>query len=231
VSAWTSLSGLHKNGVAGDITGFDACSNDSLAGVAVPDGLMTGKDEAITGDPDVLEMGTKEEMADAIKIDWNGIVNATNPAIAPDYIVCLPGTYGYDPDWGPCVPWPSSTLFANPDFWPTIVINGSSPLPTDGKGTLIVTGNLTFGGGDKWDGIILVGGMIKDNGSGNIAGAVVTGLNIKRPEPWPDTVDVSSKAEGTKDYTFDSCKVAAAAAGQSKLSHIPNAWIDNWTSW
>jgi hypothetical protein len=33
-------------------------------------------------------------------------------------------------------------------YWPIIVINGSAALPTDGRGTLIVTGVLTFGGGD-----------------------------------------------------------------------------------
>jgi hypothetical protein len=79
---------------------------------------------------------------------------------------------------------------------------------------LIVTGNLTFGGGDKWDGIIMVGGMITDNGSGNIAGAVVSGLNVLSARRSRQ----SSKANGTKDYTYDSCKSQSAANGMAKLN-------------
>jgi hypothetical protein len=113
------------------------------------------------------------------------------------------------------------------NYWPTIVINGSAALPSDGRGTLIVTGDLTFGGGDEWDGIIMVGGAITDNGSGNIAGAVVSGLNVLKGM----TVGQSSKANGTKDYAYDSCAVANAAANQSRLVGQRNAWVDNWTNW
>lgn len=199
----------------------------------MPTGELEGKDEALIGDPDVLEMGTRTEMASQIHIDWVNIVNPLAPAIGADIVVCLSGTYGFDPNWGPCESWPTSAQWSDyiaNDYWPTIVINGSSALPSDGQGTLIVTGDLTFGGGDMWDGIIMVGGKITDNGSGNIAGAVVSGLNIKRPDPWPSTVGESSRADGTKDYTFDSCAVANAADGQSRLVQLSNAWVDTW-SW
>ncbi|HUF51260.1 MAG TPA: hypothetical protein VMN60_10525 [Longimicrobiales bacterium] len=224
IGSWTSLSGLDKAGSAGDISGSDACTGDVTAGVATPTGMLTGKDEAISGDPDHLEMGTQEEMAAQIKIDWVGITTATNPSIEPDIIVCVSGTYGYDATWSPCGSWPASFPTG---YWPTIVINGSSSLPTSGRGTLIVTGDLTFGGNDKWEGIILVGGKITDNGSGDIAGAVVSGLNVLKGMP----VGESSKANGTKDYTFDSCAVTNAASNQSKLLSVQNAWVDNWTHW
>src|SRR5690606_11678735 len=211
LSSWTSLSGLHKNGNAGDITGYDACTGDAVAGVATPDGMLTGKDAAITGDPQHLEMGTVDEMAAEIKIDWPNIAKPVAPSIAPDHVVCMPGTDAYDSNYTNCSSWPSASQFTDPNYWPVIVINGSSPLPTDGRGVLIVTGDLTFGGGDTWDGIILVGGKITDNGSGNIAGAVVSGLNVLKGMP----VGASSKADGTKDYTYDSCIVSNAANGMA----------------
>jgi hypothetical protein len=230
LSAWTALSGLRKAGVSGSISGYDACGTAVLPGVAVPDGQYTqnGSGDPIKGDPPVQEMGTQLEMADQINIDWESLRHPTAPSLAPEITYCVPGTYGYDAARGPCGPFPSEATFtADPDYWPVIVINGSSALPAIGRGFLIVTGDLTFGGGDKWDGIIMVGGKITDNGSGNIAGAVMTGLNILLGE----TVDESSKAWGTKDYAYDSCKVASAAAGAGRLFAIPNAWTDTWLTW
>lgn len=223
LSSWTSLSGLNKAGAAGDISGFDACTGNAVAGVATPTGGLTGKDESISGSPQNLEMGTPAQMAAQIKIDWNGISNPITPAISPDYTVCLSGTHGFDAQWSNCGSWPQNPVFSS--AWPTIVINGSSALPSNGRGVLIVTGDLTFGGGDTWDGIILVGGKITDNGSGNIAGAVVSGLNVLKG--W--TVGESSKANGTKDYTYDSCAVASATTGLAKLQAMTNAWVDTWT--
>ncbi|HEX2165878.1 MAG TPA: hypothetical protein VHG09_01450, partial [Longimicrobiales bacterium] len=68
---------------------------------------------------------------------------------------------------------------------------------------------------------------IVDNGSGNISGAVVSGLNVLKGE----TVGESSKANGTKDYTYDSCIVEAAANGMAKLVAISNTWADNLSTW
>jgi hypothetical protein len=165
-------------------------------------------------------------MAAAIKIDWAGIVSTTNPLIAADIIYCKEGTYGYDAARTPCGAFPASTAFTT-SYWPTIIINGSSALPADGHGMLIVTGNLTLGGGDVWDGIIMVGGIITDNGNGGIGGTVLTGLNVKLGEDVPQ----SSKANGTKDYNFDSCKVSNATNAMSKIKGVKNAWMDNWNAW
>jgi hypothetical protein len=231
LSSWTSLSGIDKQGSSGIISGFDQCTATVLPGVAVPDGGYTqsGSGEPIKGEPPKDYMGTQEEMAAQIDIDWHGITNPAGPAITPDIVICKPGTYGYIDGWGPCGSWPTSAQFADPNFWPTIVVNGSlSPsLPADGKGTLIVTGDLSLGGGDKWSGIIMVGGIITDNGSGLITGAVVTGLNVLKGH----TVGQSSKANGTKDYLYDSCAVEQAALRQGKLAQIANAWSDNWSAW
>ncbi|MGH7449691.1 MAG: hypothetical protein ACRELT_19105 [Longimicrobiales bacterium] len=227
LSSWTSLSGLQKSGSSGNITGFDGCTGNAVAGVATPDSLLTGKDASISGSPQHLEMGTIAQMAAGIKIDWPNIAKPVAPAIVPDEVVCMPGTYAYDAAYTNCTSWSASSKFTNTSYWPTILINGSSSLPSDGRGVLIVTGDLTFGGGDKWDGIILVGGKITDNGSGNIAGAVVSGLNVLKGM----TVGASSKANGTKDYTFDSCIVSSAANGMAKLNPISNTWADNLSTW
>ena len=233
LSSWTSLSGLYKAGVAGDMTGTDGgtcadAAGTTLAGVAVPSGTFTGHDDAITGDPPIREMGTPTQMADQIKIDWVGMTNPLDPAIQPTHIYC-PGGTGYDPAWGPCTGYPPSTSWSDPDFWPVILVNGSTPLPSPGKGrgTLIVTGDLTFGGADEWNGIILVGNRIIDNGSGNISGAVVSGLNVKKGM----TVGLSSRANGTKDYTYNSCDVARAANAFARMIPMRNAWLDSWPGW
>jgi hypothetical protein len=231
LSSWTSLSGLVKNGSSGVITGHDACSGAALPGVALPQSTYNqqGTGNVVFGEPQAIrEMGTPSQMAGQIEIDWAGISHPTAPTLAPDIVACRPATYGYDAARGPCGTFPSASTFSNnPNYWPVIVVNGSSALPANGRGFLIVTGDLTFGGGDKWDGIIMVGGKIVDNGSGNIAGAVISGLNVLKGDP----VGESSVANGTKDYIYDSCKVANAANGAGRLVAVPNAWADNWLTW
>lgn len=230
-ASWTSLSGLIKNGDDGLITGYDACTADAVAGVAVPNGgyEQKGAGEPIHGEPPVDSMGTPEQMATKINIDWESIRDPNSPSVTPDRVICVPGSVGYDANRGPCGTYPTQEEFANPDYWPTIVINGSAPLPKPGwgRGTLIVTGNLSLGGEDKWNGIILVGGMITDNGNGQVEGAVISGLDVKLGEP----VGASSKANGEKDYIYNSCDIQSAMAAMARLSQIPNAWADNWSTW
>ena len=222
VSSWTSLSGLRKAGASGTIAGADgaspACSDEGVvAGVAVPDGGFNGSDNAISGDPPIDEMGTAEEMADQINIDWNGIVNEDDMTfditIPPD-LFPTPAQFAADPDW-----------------WPTIYVDNQggefNPSSIDGRGTLVVRGDLNLDGGDRWAGIILVGGAITDNGTGDISGAVVSGLNIKLGE----TVGESSRANGTKEYQYDSCAVMNAASQFSTLVPMTNTWIDNWAAY
>jgi hypothetical protein len=230
LSSWTSLNTLNKSGDAGSISGIDPCTGTSVAGVATPTGGLTGKTDLIVGDPQHLQMGnTLDSIKDHVKIDWLAITDTAAPAIDPDVMVCTPGTYGYtDASWGghSCGSWPSS--FAN---WPVILVNGSlTPnLPSNGQGTLIVTGDLDIGGNQYWDGIILVGGRIHDKGNGGITGAVISGLNVLKGE----TVGMSivDEASGTKDYQYDSCTVANAMANMSRLEPLDNAWIDNWKTW
>jgi hypothetical protein len=209
-SAWTALGGLKKNGSSGTVSGVDNCSAaPTVAGVAVPTGMWDVSGSFTPGGlPPVLEMGTKPEMAAAIPIDWDAIVNQN--AIQPDIII--PGDT-----------WPS---FADPNYWPVIRVNGHYSVPGDGRGILIVTGNATISGSKQWQGIVLAGGTLEANGNNTVEGAVVSGLNEKL---YPGTVGESDVGNGTKTYVYDSCNVAAALARGGSLRVIEGTWSDNWT--
>jgi hypothetical protein len=220
-AAWTSITGLKKNGGSGTISGFDACSAaPSVAGVGVPqvtDGgspgySQNGGSPVPTGTPPIAYLGASPAAAaTAVTIDWNGIVNGG--ALPADY--SLTGTSG----------WPSS--FTN---WPTIYVN-NGPTGTlslnpgySGRGLLVVRGNLVVSGSFSWDGVILVGGTLRSNGNNTVLGAVVSGLNLKLGEAVPE----SDLGNGTKTYQYSSCNVSSALAGFSALTPIANAWVDNW---
>lgn len=229
LSSWTSLSGIDKSGASGSISGTDGCgSGVTLAGATEPSGgYVSGKKGPFTGSPGIDTTRNQDQLAAAVKIDWAGITSTASPAINADIIYCRAGTNRYDAARTPCGAWPASSAFTA-SYWPTILINGSSSLPGDGHGLLIVTGDLTLGGGDRWDGIILVGGVLTDNGNGGVSGAVVTGLNVLLNLP----VDPStSLAHGTKDYQYNSCNVASAASSMVKLAAVNNAWMDSWNAW
>jgi hypothetical protein len=243
LSSWTSLSGVFANGAAGDFDGVDAAGTQcddgvTRAGIAVPDGTATStgtdnehiKDRS-NGDPDIGYLGTKQEAADAMDIDWAGIIDPANPAISPAFVRCgLSSSSGYNSGWQPrCGSWPTQTQFEN---YPTVLINGSMSLESKGKGLLIVTGNLTIGGNMDWDGIILVGGRITDNGTGHISGSVVSGLNMTLGETVETSNVEQAVSNGTKRYEFDSCKVKNALTNAtSGFRAINNAWVDNWADW
>lgn len=216
LSAWTSLSGLSKNGGAGSITGYDNCgAQPPVAGVATPTGQYsqnpTPPPYVPQGNPPVFEMGTQAQANTTVGIDWNGIIN--QGLIIPDYILPTPDT------------WPPPSVF-NTD-WPVVRVSGDFVLPTDGRGTLIVTGNLTINGSETWEGVVLVGGTIYANGNNNVLGAVISGLN----EQLGINVPASDIGNGTKTYVYDSCAVANAVAKYGALVLIGKTWSDNWPIW
>ncbi|MGD8277530.1 MAG: hypothetical protein PVH00_05865, partial [Gemmatimonadota bacterium] len=126
LSAWTSLTGLTKNGTAGTITGVDNCGvMPDVAGIAVPDGgyTQTGGTSVPTGTPPISYLGTPSETSDSVNIDWDAIVNQN--LIWPDIVY-------------PTDPWPNFSSM--PTYYPVIRVNGDLDLPQDGQGLLIVTG-------------------------------------------------------------------------------------------
>lgn len=224
-AGWTSLSGIDKQGTDGEMSGFDECGlKPTKAGVAVPDDgyNFSGAQHMnpAIGDPPVDEMGTQDEMKDLIDIDWQGFIN--EDVINFDMHV---GGSGDDT-------WPAPEYFSdNPNRWPVIYIDNKDgmfdPSSMNGRGILIIRGDLKLTGGDEWDGIVLVGGRIEDNGAGALSGAVISGLNVKLDEP----VDKSSRANGTKTYRYNSCWVSSALNGAATLTAMRNTWFDGWAAY
>lgn len=213
LSAWTSLTGLLKNGTAGTITGVDNCGvMPDVAGVAVPDGGYTqhGGSTVPTGTPPISYLGTPTETSDSVKIDWDGIVNQN--LIWPDLVY-------------PTDPWPN--FGANPNYYPVIRVNGNLDLPNDGQGLLIVTGNLTISGSKRWKGVLLVGGTVYANGNNNVLGAVISGLNVK----LGIAVGESDIGNGTKTYKYDSCEIQKTLGNLSTLVLMGKTWSDSWPSY
>ena len=214
LAGWTSLSGLHKNGSSVMGSGADQCGKQpAVAGVAVPGNpgyTQNGGQLAPQGNPPVDTVApTPAQMSDSVKIDWAGLAGGT--AVTPD-ITIPPGS------------WPS---FTNPNYWPTILVQGNFALPGDGQGTLIVTGSLTISGNITWNGVLLVGDNLTSNGNNAVNGATVTGLNVKLGATLPPN-DIGN---GTKSFNYNSCNVAKAMAGMGQLVGYSNAWIDNWPTY
>jgi hypothetical protein len=213
--AFTSLSGIDKNGTSGVFSGVDHCAgtgNPAIPGVAVPDGMYTGPMDPIAGSPpdDPSYLGTDGPTGTAkqqVSIDWAGIVAGTT----------LPANFV-------APAWPTAAQFLD---WPVLRANGDYTLSGDGKGILIVTGNLSMSGSVGWEGLVLVGGTVTSNGNNSIYGAVVSGLNVKLGQIVPK----SAIANGNKTFQYDSCNLTRALGKQGSIQRVRNGWTDTWSSY
>ena len=216
-AAFTSLSGLDKNGSSGALDGNDACAGTGLPaipGVAVPNGTYTGQTGPINGNPDntpvgIGTAGPAGTAKDEVAIDWAGITAGTT----------LPADYVY-----PTNPWPTAAQFNN---WPVVRVNGNLSVPGNGKGVLIVTGNMTISGNTTWDGLVLVGGTVTSNGNNTINGAIVSGLNVKIGIAVPQT----AVGNGNKTFQYHSCNLTRALGHIGSIQRIRNGWTDTWSSY
>lgn len=216
-AAFTSLSGLDKNGNSGALDGNDGCAGSGAAaipGVAVPNGTYTGQTGPINGNPDntpvgIGTAGTSGTAKDEVDIDWAGITAGTS----------IPADYVY-----PTSGWPTSTQFSQ---WPVVRVNGNLSVPSDGKGILIVTGNLTISGNNRWDGLVLVGGTFTSNGNNTIQGALMTGLNVKLGIAVPQT----AVGNGNKTIQYHSCNLTRALGHVGSIQRVRNGWTDTWSSY
>ena len=212
LAAWTSLSGILKNGGMGTISGADNCGGSTpVAGVAVPNVpgyVQAGGSSVPTGSPPILNMGTQTAANGAVGVDWVTILSGM--ALSAD--VVIPGGA-----------WPS---FSNSNYWPVIYVDQASnfSLPSSGRGMLIVKNDATIGGSIQWDGIILVGGAFTSNGNNTVNGALVTGLNVLLGQSVPP----SNIGNGTKTYRYDSCNVESAMKKFNGLAPLRNSSADNW---
>ncbi|MEP6509134.1 MAG: hypothetical protein ABJC63_13000 [Gemmatimonadales bacterium] len=211
-AGWTAISGIQKNGASGSFLGVDACRDSAaIAGVAVP--VVPGFNRPATADSTAYLGQTVNDAARAVEVDWAGIVGGT--AITPNFFV--------PPDAIPS--------FADTTFYPTIYINLNvvdAQSLNNGRGLLIVKGNLDTGNGSNfnWKGVVLVGGDLTGNGSNNVQGAIISALNAKLGQTVPiNTVN------GTKTYQYNSCEVAKALRGMGALVPLQNTWVDNWVEY
>ena len=216
-SAFTSLTGLHKNGGSGTITGVDECGmQPPVAGVSVPTVpgyTQNGGSQVPTGSPDIENLGSITSAMDKVTIDWEGIVDGTT--LTPD--VSIPGDA-----------WPS---FSDPNYWPVIKVTGDFTLPTDGRGILIVTERLTISGARNWAGVVLVGEHVVGDGNNGVSGALISGLNVKlalNPAAYAASVGQNSIGNGVKRIHYNSCYIAQALGAFGGLTAYRNAWFDNW---
>lgn len=218
LGAVTSLTGFYKAGTAGDINGADACGDSATRTGTNVDSIygyqFNGQgDRSAHGNPAIDTIPP-----DSIHIDWANILNGS--VIAPT-ITIPPGSM------------PTSTQFADVNYWPTILIkngyNNTYTLGANGRGTLIVQGNLTIGGSDSWQGIILAGGQVISGGNSDFDGAITSGLNSKIP--GVTVLNPSFYANGTKSYYYNSCTVSKAMSALGSMVSTSNAWVDNWVKY
>lgn len=221
LSAWTSLTGIIKNGT-GTITGIDQCGGPPKAGISVPQyggkaDLSVQGNWAPTGSPPYDTTKTFAQESAAVKIDWATVKSGS--AIPADIVIGT-GTF------------PSlATFAADTNFWPVIHVTngggGAYTLPWQGRGMLIVDGDLTISGSNQWYGVILVGGVLRSNGNNVSEGATMSGLNaLTGTAPSPSSAD-DAIANGQKSYVYDSCSVAKATSGLARYTMMPNTWMDN----
>jgi Tfp pilus assembly protein PilX len=223
-SAWTSLTGLDKNGTAGLLSGKDQCGEaPAIAGTTVPKGQFThdGGSGWAEGNPPVDTSMTASALADSMKIDWNSIIN--NNTMPADITV-------------PANAFPSEAWFdADTSRWPVIRITASGyALPNRGRGIIIAEGDFVISGSNMWDGVVLVGGKLVSNGSNTVAGATISGLNVLldgASTPGESHLDDGAAANGQKIYQYSSCKVARATKSLQRYRVLANTWADNLPSW
>ena len=230
-SAFTGVNGTAKAGASGTISGVDQCAvgaggtGTTIAAVAVPATAagggagFTGSTASLVGTPQVATLAaTPAAMAAASPIDWVNIYNGT--AITPDFTSDYLGTGFPNDAW----------FTANPTAYPVIFVTNGPPnsgfeftLPNFGRGLLIVQDDIRLNGATAgWDGILLVGGRLRSNGTNAVQGATVTGLNTQLGVT-PDVNDVND-LNGTKKFLYDSCKVSSATTGMGSLRVYKSTW-------
>lgn len=216
-AAFTSLIGTDKNGNSGSLSGVDACGRrTTLPGVAGPTGSYTGHTGPIDGTPDnaAVGLGTAGPSGtarQAISLDWPGIVGNT----------VMPADAGYDfPSMPSRSTWDARFPTSLTSF-PVTHIEGDADFTAsfaNGRGILVVTGNLVLSGSWRFDGIVLVGGRLDSNGNNTLRGAILSGLNVLRGQ----TVTGVNQLNGNKTFQYDSCLIDSAMTRYASARPVAN---------
>lgn len=220
--AWTSLSGLNKQGNAGQIDGNDQCGRrPAVAGVQVPKGDYTESGGFVpTGNPPLDTSKTLAQLEPTITLDWNSIINQN----------ALPADFEVPPDG-----FPDATYFADTSKWPVIRIHTNGyALPNAGRGIIIADSDFVISGTNMWQGIIMVGGQLTSNGNNTTAGTTMSGLNVLLPgaiQPPPGYISDNATANGNKTYVYNSCYISRATKSLHHYIPMANTWIDDVPIW
>lgn len=225
-SAFSSATGLQKNGNAGEISGYDHATsmdcpeggNYDRSGVATPpppyDYQQSGGGGSIVPDgspKDTAQYASQSELLDETGLDWSALV--AGELLQFDYVV--------PPD-----AWPNFSSMPS-DEWPVIYIDNAggqfnlSP-SYSGRGVLIVRGDLEISGQTNWDGPILVGGAVTTDGKQIIHGAIASGFNLQLGESVPQ----SSIGNGNKEILYHSCNLHASMRQTATFVADPGTWAE-----
>ena len=221
--AWTSLSGLDKQGSAGQIDGNDQCGKKPpVAGIMVPQGDYTTSGGFVpTGSPPLDTTKTLQQLDSLVTIDWNAIVNNN----------LLPADFTLPPDAFPSAAW----FAADTSRWPVIRVHTNGfTLPNAGRGIIIADSDFVISGSDMWQGIIMIGGKLTSDGNNTTSGTTVSGLNYKLPgaiQPPPGYINDNATANGTKSYVYNSCYISRATQRLRHYVALANTWIDDVPVW
>ncbi len=207
--ALTSGGGVKKNGSSGGIDGNDQCGvKGAKAGLVVPPNGFQGDTTIIQGSPKIINSNNP----------FQGVITASqwNSILSGDRI---PHTYDVPPDAFPNF----DSLPA--DEWPVVYYDGNGQFDSGeaGRGVLIVSGNATLKGNFNWDGLVMVGGSVTDNGQGVLNGAVMSGLNTLLGQNV-NSDDLGDVLNGTKRYQYHSCNLANAGKSLALLIQEPGTW-------
>ncbi len=182
-------------------------------GARLPAGTNSDLNDAtITGSPALLELGTRESVAQLVNIDWEAIRAGE---FIPDYTSPQNGLTG--------------------DF-PSQLVDGNHTESRDnfsGEGLLIVTGDLTVSSSKDywyWRGVILVGGEASIEADHvYIYGTIISGLNYLTGDT-PTNDDSDFKGDHEFRLRFDSCNIRKSLRSLKGFIPLENTWIDNWAT-
>lgn len=223
MGALVSFSGIVKNGT-GAISGIDQCGADTnVAGINVPAEEavnLNGNSFTPTGNPPYDTLKTFSQDSAASRLDWQGITDGTSmPAdiniTSTSSAFPTTGAFASDTNY-----WPIIHVFNRSASW-----NALWTLPNQGRGVLIVDGNLNINGSNQWDGVVLVGGQLTSNGNNVTSGTVMAGLNRLIGVPAAALLDAD--LNGQKSYMYNSCSIRKATSSMARYTMVPNTWMDN----
>lgn len=224
-SAFSSASGMRKNGAAGVIDGHDASMTGECpeAGARNTNGVMTpesapyeqtgGAQLVPEGEPkDTALTASAQDLLEATGVDWPALIAGET----------LQFDYRIPPD-----PWPDYSAIPS-DEWPVIYVDNEGEEFTvgpgkSGRGTLIVRGDLKMDGSFEWKGPILVGGALTTDGFQTVEGGITSGFNLLLGE----AVDQSSIGNGSKSIEFHYCNNNAAMKHTATFVQLPGTWFES----